>query len=521
MTNRWACTAARGAVGPIVILMGLLGSAPGAWAADQPGGDLIARGKYLADAGDCAACHTKDGGQPFAGGKLMNTPFGPLPTSNITPDPDTGIGKWTDDQFYRALHDGINAKGQYIYPAMPFPWYTKVTRDDVMAIKAYLFSLPPVHQPNLPNQMSFPFNIRTGLLAWREAFFHEGTFQPDPSKSAEINRGAYLVEGLGHCGECHNAHPTLGDSTAAKPLQGGELQDWYAPNITSDVREGIGKYSDDQLVTYLKTGMAQGVGAANGPMAETVHDSLSKLTDADLRAMVAYLKSTPAAPAYPAKHDSDYSTPVPAGREAYLNHCSSCHQLDGKGIPNAVASLVGNGTVVAGGPQDVIRVILGGIEAKGTDAPMPAVGAGMTDQEIADVTNYVRQAWGNAAPATAGGGMVGDLRKSTKTTMNLAAGCPPVAPPAVAAAVDDPKTGIANALKGITLANALETAEAIVPKVRAAAPQASQADVVNGLSAAYCPVIVADAAVVGPQKVVQFNDFSDQVYSVARSNGRE
>ncbi len=383
-------------------------------AADQPNAELIARGKYLSDVGDCAACHTKDGGQPFAGGKLMNTPFGPLPASNITPDKETGIGNWTDDQFYRALHDGIDDEGHYIYPAMPFPWYTRVTRDDVMAIKAYLFSQAPVHQPNLPNGMSFPFNIRGGLLAWREAFFHPGTFQPDPSKSAEINRGAYLVDGLAHCGECHNSHPTLGDSTDAKRLQGGELQDWYAPNITSDVREGIGKYSDDQLVTYLKTGMAQGVGVANGPMAETVHDSLSKLTDADLHAMVAYLKSTPAVAPYQEKHDTAFGGQVPVGRDAYLNNCSSCHQLDGKGIADAVASLVGDGTVLAGGPQDVIRVILGGIEAKGSDAPMPAVGAGMTDKDIAEVTNYVRQAWGNAAPATAGGEMVGELRKSTE-----------------------------------------------------------------------------------------------------------
>jgi mono/diheme cytochrome c family protein len=210
----------------MVLAVAVLALPPGrADAADQPDAALIARGKYLADVGDCAACHTKDGGQPFAGGKLMNTPFGPLPTSNITPDKDTGIGNWTDDQFYRALHDGINADGKYIYPAMPFPWYTRVTRDDVLAIKAYLFSQPPVHQPDLPNQMSFPFNVRTGLLAWREAFFHPGVFQPDPSKSAEINRGeaaarwrvAGLVRTEHHLGRAGGHREVLGRSACHLP----------------------------------------------------------------------------------------------------------------------------------------------------------------------------------------------------------------------------------------------------------------------------------------------------------------
>ena len=359
-----------------------------------------ARGKYLVDAGDCMACHTNPGGQAFAGGRYMETPFGPISTPNITPDKETGIGDWTDDQFYRVFHEGIGKGGEYLYPAMPYPWYTKVTRDDVLAIKAYLFSLQPVHSPRKPNKMAFPFNIRTGLLAWNEAFFHEGTFQPDPAKSDEVNRGAYLVQGLGHCGECHNGNGLLGNGSMAQPLQGGQIQDWYAPNLTSDVHEGVGKYSNEQLVSYLKTGQAEGMGAASGPMAETIHDSLSKLNDADLHAIVAYLKSTQPEASYTATQKSAFTGPQPVGRDTYLNYCVSCHQSNGQGIPGAVASLVANGVVLARGPQDVIRTILGGIEAKGTDAPMPAIGTGMTDQAIADVTNYVRQAWGNKAPPT-------------------------------------------------------------------------------------------------------------------------
>jgi mono/diheme cytochrome c family protein len=508
------------AVGSIVLL-GFVSSVQAA--PDQPNADIITRGKYLTDAGDCVACHSRPDGEAFAGGRYLPTPFGPLSTPNITPDKQTGIGDWSDDQFYRVFHEGIGKDGEYLYPAMPYPWYTKVTRDDVLAIKAYLFSLKPVHAPRQPNHLMFPFNIRLGLLAWNEAFFREGTFQPDPGKSPEVNRGAYLVQGLGHCGECHNGHSILGSGNAAQPLRGGVIQDWYAPDLTSDVHEGIGRYSDEQIVTYLKSGQATGLGAAAGPMAETIHDSLSKLTDDDLHAIVAYLKSTSAEASYRSAQLSDYTGPQPAGRETYLNYCVSCHQPDGKGVAGAVASLVGDGAVLAGGPQDVIRVILGGIEAKGTDAPMPAIGAGMTDQQIADVTNYVRQAWGNTAPPTAGPGMVGDLRKSTVEALygGTTAECPQISQPDIAAGVSDPKAGIAKALRAMTLANVLQTTEEIVPKLKAAAPNASQADIVNGLTLAYCPIVRQDPNIPEQRKVTQLDEFSERVYSYLRSNGKE
>jgi mono/diheme cytochrome c family protein len=260
--------------------------------------DLIARGKYLADIGDCSSCHTASNGTKFAGGRYMPTPFGPISTPNITPDKSTGIGNWTDDDFYRALHDGITKAGEHIYPVMPYPWYTKVTRDDVMAIKAYLFSLQPVNAPRKPNELAFPFNIREGLAAWDGLFLRKGTFQPDPSKSAEINRGAYIVQGLGHCGECHNGRNLLGDTKMADSLQGGPIQHWYAPNITSDVQDGIGKYSDDQVFTFLKTGVSPGMGVAAGPMSETIHDSLRKLISNPRRAGPATsVQKTPISPA--------------------------------------------------------------------------------------------------------------------------------------------------------------------------------------------------------------------------------
>jgi mono/diheme cytochrome c family protein len=484
--------------------------------------DLVARGKYLADVGDCSACHTDTGHPQFSGGKLLPTPFGPLSTPNITPDKETGIGDWTDDQFYRVFQNGVGHNGEYLYPAMPYPWYTKVTRDDVLAIKAYLFSLPPVHAPRAPSNLAFPFNIRAGLLAWNEAFFHPGEFKPDPTKSAEVNRGAYLTEGLGHCGECHNGNAMLGANSAASPLQGGELQNWYAPNITSDVREGIGKFSDEQLVTYLKTGQAPGLGLARGPMAETIHDSLSKLTDADLHAIVAYLKSTPAKAPYTSAQRSDFTGPHPVGSETYLNYCVSCHQPDGKGLNGAVAALAGNGAVLAGGPEDVIHAILSGIEAKGSDAPMPAVGIGMTDQQIADVTNYVRQAWGNTAPPNAAPGVVGNLRKSTVVALygSKDGNCPPISQPRIAAAVADPKTGINAALHALTVENLVQTVTQVLPKIKAAAPTAAQEDIVNGLTLAYCPVVRQDGSLSDEQRVIRLNQFSGRVYSALRSNGK-
>ncbi len=491
-------------------------------AAEPPSADLIARGKYLSDAGDCLGCHSKPGGEPFAGGRYLPTPFGPLSTPNITPDQETGIGGWSDDQFYRVFHEGIGKEGEYLYPAMPYPWFTKVTREDVLAIKAYLDTLKPVHAPKLPNKLAFPFNIRAGLLAWDQAFFRAGTFEPDAGKSAEVNRGAYLVQGLGHCGACHNGRGVLGNGPAAQPLRGGPIQDWYAPNLTSDVHEGIGKYSDDQLVTYLKTGQATGIGVAGGPMAETIHGSLSKLIDPDLQAIAAYLKSTQPEISYTITQRSDYTGPQASGRETYLNHCSSCHQLNGQGLEGAVASLVGDGAVLAGGPQDVIRVILGCIEAKGTDAPMPAVGYGMTDQLVADVTNYVRQAWGNSAPPNAGGGMVGDLRQSTVTALygSRSGTCPPIAPPEIAAVVSNPQTGISDALHAMTSANVSQTVDGILPKVQGAVPHARMADIVNGLTLAYCP-IVRGSNLPEPQKVTQLSQFSEQVYSGIKSKGKE
>jgi mono/diheme cytochrome c family protein len=263
------------------------------------------------------------------------------------------------------------------------------------------------------------------------------------------------------------------------------------------------------------------MGIAAGPMSQTIHDSLSKLTDGDIRAIAAYLKSTPAVSHGTDTKVSGFTGNDPIGRSAYLNNCASCHQLDGKGIAGSVPPLAGAVSVRAGGPQDVIRVVLGGLQARGSYAPMPAMGASMTDQDVADVTNYIRQSWGNVAKPDAGPGMVGDLRKGSVTAMNIGPDhrCPALSE--AGAAFADPKIGIEDALKSLTPATMLQTIGTILPKAKAAAPQASQAELVNGLTEAYCPVVVADPAVPDALKVPQLDQFSDRVYSEVRTAGKE
>lgn len=491
----------------------MLASASSMAAPTGPAGDLIARGKYLTSAGDCMACHTAKGGEPFAGGRYIDTPFGAIATPNITPDKKTGIGSWTDAQFLRAMHDGIGDKGEYLYPVMPFPWYSNVTADDVAAIKAYLFSLAPVNKPRAPDHLRFPFSVRSSLLAWRTVFFKPATLKPDPTQTDEVNRGAYLANGLAHCGECHNGRPVAGNSSLREPLHGGTIDNWYAPNITSDVRDGIGAWTTDDIATYLKTGAAPGKGIALGPMAETIH-SLSALTDADLHAIAAYLKTTPAT------GGEDRKAPIYQGADArggatYLNYCASCHGLDGAGLAGAVPKLAGNGAVTAQGPQNVISVVLGGLQAHGSYGPMPAIGAAMSDQEVAEVANYVRQLGGNTAPATAEPGMVAALRKTTDTPLNPApaSSCPPVAPASLAQALANPRSGLQAELDGVNDATMYQATQRLVASVRKAAPGAAPADVINGLSAAYCPILRRDTTLSPAIRAERMGQFGQLLYT--------
>jgi mono/diheme cytochrome c family protein len=481
----------------------------------QPAADLIEKGKYLATAGDCVSCHSAPGGKPLAGGLPMSTPFGQMVTPNITPDKETGIGSYTDDQFYKTIHEGIGPDEKFLYPVFPYQWYTKITRDDAMAIKAYLFSLPPVHQQQNVNQLNFPFNIRASMIGWRQLFFTAGTFKPDPAKSAEINRGAYLVTGLGHCGECHTTHNALGGSNDKQALQGAVIDNWYAPNLTSDMQEGIGSWSEQQVQSYLKTGVAPGKAIVAGPMSQVVHESLAKLTDSDIKAIAAYLKSVPAEKTFADTRPDAAATATPPGANAYISNCASCHQLNGEGIPGVIPPLKDNGAVLAKGPEDVLRVVLGGLEATKNYALMPAVGAGMTDQEVADATNYVRTAWTNRAPETASAGGVADLRKKTDTMLSggkCADGDP---------AFSKPQSGMTPLFADLNQGNMQAHIDQIVANAKSINPNADRATLVNNLTAAYCPVVKKDAALTDSRKLQQLASFSQLVYGrLAQPNER-
>lgn len=493
----------------------VLGLAAPAMAADaqKPDQAVINHGKYLALIGDCVACHTASGGKPFAGGQLMQSPFGKIASSNITPDKQTGIGNWTDDQFYGALHKGIKANGSYIYPAMPYQWFTNVTRDDVMAIKAYLFSLTPVNAPDKPNDLVFPFNIRTGIGAWNELYFKQGWLKPDSSKSPEWNRGAYLVQGLGHCAECHTPKNVAQAPIDSEAFAGGKIDDWFAPNITSDPKEGIGTWSVDTIVSYLKKGSAPGKGIAIGPMAQTVHDSLSKLTDSDLHDIALYLKSIPPKSTY--KPNTSQSSLVrEAGAQIYETNCSSCHQPDGKGLGQAVPPLAGNGAVTAKGSENVIRAVLGGLKAQGTYSPMPGFATILSYEQIADVANYVRTSWGNGAPATATAELVNSLAPRTDTMIAATHWCENPTKDKLGQAITDPSGSIEPALQQVNEATVLPQVKKIVADLHRQVPDAKNDEMINDLTAAYCPIVFKNKSIVASQRAPQLDQFASLVFTV-------
>jgi mono/diheme cytochrome c family protein len=380
----------------------VVGEPQAAHADDQ---SLIAKGEYLARAGDCIACHTKPGDALFAGGLAMPTPFGTLYSTNITPDRDTGIGTWNADQFYAALHTGRFPDGGLMYPAMPFGSYTKVTREDSDAIFAYLRSVPPVHLPNRADDLRFPYNNRQLILGWRTLFFTEGAYQPNPAMSAEWNRGAYLVEGLGHCSMCHSPINALGGSSQSQAFEGGliPMQNWYAPSLTSNKEAGLGDWSIPEIVDLLRNGVSHR-GAVYGPMAEVVFDSLQYLNDDDVRAMAVYLKSL-AAGSPPAAEVSTLPPPESSlllhfGEDVYDKHCASCHMKDGSGMPPDYPPLAGNPSIQMESAVNPIRMVLNGGFPPGTAGNpepygMPPFAQTLSDDEVAAVVTYIRSAWGN------------------------------------------------------------------------------------------------------------------------------
>ncbi|HEY8026014.1 MAG TPA: cytochrome c [Burkholderiaceae bacterium] len=369
----------------------------------------IALGSYLVQAGDCMACHTKRGGVPFSGGRVIPTPFGKLYSPNLTPDPATGLGSWTANDFWRAMHNGKSRDGRFLYPAFPYTNYTKITRADADAMFTYFRSLPAVHQPTIENELRFPYSQRILLAGWRALYFRPGVYESDQSHTADWNRGAYLVQGLGHCNACHTNRNTLGATEQNADLAGGMIPilGWYAPSLTSDAEAGLGNWENQHIVSLLKSGVSPR-GTVFGPMAEVVSDSLQHLSGPDLDAMAVYLKSLPQTVLPPLSNEMEVATDqsvaiLTRGAQIYHDQCVPCHQKNGSGLPPAYPPLAGNRAISMQSSINPIRMVLNGGYPPSSDTNprpygMPPFGPTLNDADVAAVVSYIRNSWGNRAP---------------------------------------------------------------------------------------------------------------------------
>lgn len=397
------------ALGAAVWALNLRDEAPLPASAEvRPSADpaVVARGAYLARAGNCMACHTARGGAEYAGGRAIDTPFGAVYSTNLTPDAATGIGTWTSAEFWRAMHNGRSKDGRLLYPAFPYTSYTLVSREDSDALYAYLHSRPAVPQPNRDHTLRFPYNTQAALAVWRALYFEPARFTPDNTQSASWNRGAYLTQGLAHCSACHSPRDNWGGIDTARTLAGGlmPVQNWYAPALTAAHEAGLANWSPQQIVQLLKTGTAPGATVA-GPMAEVVLHSTQYLSDADLRAMADYLQRLPgpAAPA-PERVAIAPSPLATLGAKVYEQHCVACHGEAGQGVPNAYPALAGNRAVTLANTANLVQVVLKGGYAPATAGNprpfgMPPYMLELNDREVAAVLTHLRSAWGNQAPA--------------------------------------------------------------------------------------------------------------------------
>lgn len=386
----------------------LLASGPVADPAAQ-----VAHGAVLARAGNCLACHTARGGAPFAGGRAVQTPFGAVWAGNLTPEPDTGLGRWSADDFWRALHWGKSRDGRLLVPAFPYTHFTRVSRADSDALFAYLRSLPPVHQARPEHSLRWPLGTQPALAVWRALYFRPGALPPEPTRSAEWNRGAYLVHGLAHCGSCHGSRDALGGQRAGGDLAGGLLPQhtWYAPSLYDPAEAGLGGWPVTDIVALLRDGISAR-GSTRGPMGDVVRLGTSHLPEADLRAMAVYLQapggSTAPAPAAAlaglAPHPPVEPTVAANGARLYERHCADCHGTSGQGHPGAWPALAGNRAVTlpAATPNLVQTVLYGGYlpATAGNPQPhgMPPFILTLSDAEIAAVLTHLRTQWGNQGP---------------------------------------------------------------------------------------------------------------------------
>jgi len=389
--------------------------------------DQIERGRYLAAAGDCKACHTPFGAAPFSGGRPLQTPFGTLLSANLTPDRDTGIGRYTPDTFYRALHEGVDPEGRHLYPAFPYNYYTRLSREDSDALFAWLRTLPPVRHPVDRNRLPFPFNIRSLMAVWNALYLDDRPFAPDASKSAQWNRGAYLVQGLGHCEACHTDKDMLGGNRKGQALQGGRFGAWFAPDLTPNRRTGLGAWKAEEVVEFLREGRNVHSGAT-AEMGEVVQVSTSSLTDADLAAIATYLASLPPSP------DAAITRPDAAqmkqGEAIWQDQCAGCHRQDGRGAAKIFPPVAGSAIAQQRDPATVLRYVIAGARRAPTPRSptmpaMPAFGWKLDDAQVAAVASYARNSWGNAADAVTAAQAAEMRRTLGASAVARAASAPP------------------------------------------------------------------------------------------------
>ena len=371
--------------------------------------EVLARGRYLARVGNCAVCHTARGGPAYGGGRAIETPFGLVQAPNLSPHVQHGLGGWTAAQFWRALHNGRSRDGRLLYPAFPYPSYTHVTREDSDAIFAYLQSLEPVDSAREPHALRFPFSTQAALAVWRALFFRPGRSDTlvqqagTPEQTAQRNRGAYLVQGLGHCAACHTPRNAWGASIAKASLGGGliPVRNWYAPALDVQAEAGLAGWPEEEAVALLGTGISPRAGVS-GPMAEVVFHSLQHWSDADLRAAVAYLQALPQRQAPAAAGPAPEAAALLRGQQVYERHCLDCHGQQGEGQPGAFPPLAGNRAVLLRDPTNLVHVVLRGGYAPATAGNprpfgMPPFMQTLSDGEVADVLSFIRNAWGNQA----------------------------------------------------------------------------------------------------------------------------
>lgn len=367
----------------------------------EPDAETLALGKALTIAGNCGDCHTADPARPFAGGKRIDTPFGGIYSRNLTPDRETGLGAWSEADFHRALRFGVAPDGSRYYPAYPYPHFTKMTRDNILAVQAYLATLTPFRNTPPPPDLRWPLNYRVLMRAWNWLFFKPGIFQPDQQKTAQWNRGGYLVEGVAHCGACHTPKNIFGADKKGQSLGGGLVQGMFAPRLDGAARSGLKSWSVDDIVEYLQSGRNRHSHAGK-LMSDVVINSTSQMSDTDVRAIAVYLKDLPAGAPEPVV-SAPPAAQMAEGEKLYKGACIACHEADGSGAPRIYPPLPGNANLQSADPTSTIRIMLDGAQTVTTPrAPnagsMPDYAAKWSDQQIADVATYIRNSWGNAAP---------------------------------------------------------------------------------------------------------------------------